>query len=252
MFNRIIKNTDKYFTNIGTKLKNLAKWSFVVEAIACFISAFIGVLYCFVEAINSYYPGDYFLGAFGIILGLPLVVAAALVANWPLYAFGELVERVCNMDDQVALLTLPVRDSMADTIEAAEEAARQAAEEAAAEEARQIEEARAKRKAQMEAMSKNANNMAKQAKQAAGSAAKQAKQAANSAAKELNRRKEEEKARKEALQNYNPAEEAARHKEETISRQEAEENARRIVEERMRRKAEEKAMSTAESAPENE
>ena len=243
---------DKFFTDIGTKLKNLAKWSFVVEVIAGFISAFIGVLYCFVEAINSYYPGDYFLGAFGIILGLPVVIAVALVANWPLYAFGELVERVCSMDDKVGLLTLPVRENMADTIEAAEEAARQAAEAAAAEEARQIEEARAKRKAQMEQMSKNANNMAKQAKQAAGSAAKQAKQAADTAAKELNRRKAEEKARKEALQNYNPAEEAARHQAEGTSRQEAEENARRVVEERMRRKAEEKAISATETTPDNE
>ena len=131
------------------------------------------------------------------------------------------------------------------TMEPAEaEEVEESFEEAAAEESRRNEEAKAKRKAQMETMTKNANNMAKQAKQTVGGIAKQTKQAVS---EELNRRKEEEKARKEALKNYNPAEEAARHQAENVSRQEAEENARRIVEERMRRNAEEKAMNADET-----
>ncbi len=245
MINKLLQFADKYFTNIGTKIKNWAKWSFIVEAIACIIAAPIGAICFWFLAIDSYYyGGEYFMYGCLILLALPVALAVALVSNWPLYAFGELVERVCSMDDNVRLMTIPVKENSRDTIEAAEEAARQAAEKAAAEEARRNEEARAKRKAQMETMTKNANNMAKQAKQAAGSAAKHV-------GKELNRRAAEEKARKEALQNYNPAEEAARHKAESVSREEAEENARRVVEERMRRRAEEKAMSAAENQSED-
>ena len=240
MINKLMQFTDRYFTNIGTKLKNWAKWIFIVEAVAALIAAPITALCFWVMAIDSYYYGfEYFLYGCLILLSLPIALAVALVSTWPLYAFGELVERVSSMDENVRLMTIPVRENSRDTIEAAEEAARQAAAEAAAEEARRTEEARAKRKAQMETMTKNSNNMAKQAKQAAGTAAKQV-------GKELNRRAAEEKARKEALQNYNPAEEAARHKAESMSREEAEENARRVVEERMRRRAEEKAASEME------
>ena len=245
MINKLLQFTDKYFTNIGTKLKNWAKWSFIVEAVACLIAAPICFISFFIMSVNSYYyAGEYMLYAFLSLLALPIALSVALVSNWPLYAFGELVERVCSMDDNVKLMTIPVKENSRETIEAAEEAARQAAEEAAAEEARRNEEAKAKRKAQMEAMTKNANTMAKQAKQTVGGIAKHTKQAVS---EELNRRKEEEKARKEALKNYNPAEEAARHQAENVSRQEAEENARRVVEERMRRIAEEKSTNTDET-----
>lgn len=238
MVNKLMQFTDRYFTNIGTKLKNWAKWIFIVEAVAALIAAPITALCFWVMAIDSYYYGfEYFLYGCLILLSLPVALAVALVSTWPLYAFGELVERVSSMDENVRLMTIPVRENSRDTIEAAEEAA--------AEEARRTEEARAKRKAQMETMTINANNMAKQAKQAAGTAAKQV-------GKELNRRAAEEKARKEALQNYNPAEEAARHKAESVSREEAEENARRVVEERMRRRAEEKAMNETELQSEDE
>lgn len=76
---------DNLYENIGGKIKNLAKWTFIVETISAFLIGF-GMI------IND---GDSFIfGALIIIFG-PVI---AWVSSWILYAFGELVEK--NADNE--------------------------------------------------------------------------------------------------------------------------------------------------------
>ena len=72
---------DSLYENIGIKIKNWAKWIFIVEAIGAIITGF--VLLCLDEDFILY-------GLLAMILG-PFV---AWVGSWILYAFGELVEDV--------------------------------------------------------------------------------------------------------------------------------------------------------------
>ena len=72
---------DNLYENIGRKIKNWAKWIFIVEAIGAIITGF--VLLCLDEDFILY-------GLLAMILG-PFV---AWVGSWILYAFGELVEDV--------------------------------------------------------------------------------------------------------------------------------------------------------------
>ena len=68
---------DKLYTDIGAKIKNWAKWIFIVESIAAIIT---GIALMFEDAV--------FIGFIVLICG-PLV---AWVSSWILYAFGEFVE----------------------------------------------------------------------------------------------------------------------------------------------------------------
>ena len=70
---------DNLYDNIGAKIKNWAKWIFIIEA----ISAIIG-------GIGLMANDAAFIGFIVLICG-PLV---AWVSSWLLYAFGELVEDV--------------------------------------------------------------------------------------------------------------------------------------------------------------
>jgi hypothetical protein len=82
MINKLMQFTDRYFTNIGTKLKNWAKWIFIVEAVASLIAAPIGALCFWVMAIDSYYYGfEYFLYGCLILLSLPVALAVAHESN---------------------------------------------------------------------------------------------------------------------------------------------------------------------------
>ena len=75
---------DNLYKNIGGKIKNWAKWMFIVEAIGAIIT---GLVFLFTDE-------DYILyGLLIMILG-PIV---AWVGTWLLYAFGELVEDVHAM-----------------------------------------------------------------------------------------------------------------------------------------------------------
>ena len=70
---------DNLYENIGGKIKNLAKWIFIVEAIGAIIT---GLVFLFTDE-------DFILyGLLIMILG-PIV---AWVGSWILYAFGELVD----------------------------------------------------------------------------------------------------------------------------------------------------------------
>ena len=71
---------DTLYENIGGKIKALAKWTFIVEAIGSIITGVVlaseaDILYIF------------------IAIGGPII---AWVGSWILYAFGELVEKTCD------------------------------------------------------------------------------------------------------------------------------------------------------------
>lgn len=72
---------DSLYENIGGKIKNLAKWIFVIEAIGTVITGV--VLLCIDEDLILY-------GLLTLICG-PIV---AYIGSWILYAFGELVEKM--------------------------------------------------------------------------------------------------------------------------------------------------------------
>ena len=78
---------DNLYENIGGKIKNWAKWIFIVEA----IGAIIFGICILIGEIDVLGPDSFaFSGLFVMIFG-PIV---AWVGSWILYAFGELVEDV--------------------------------------------------------------------------------------------------------------------------------------------------------------
>ena len=81
---------DNLYENIGGKIKNWAKWIFIVEAICAIITS----VALFSEA--EYNEIFILYGFLTIILG-PIV---AWVGSWILYAFGQLVEDVHAMRDK--------------------------------------------------------------------------------------------------------------------------------------------------------
>ena len=72
---------DNLYENIGSKIKNWAKWIFVIEAIGAVIT---GLVLLFTDEDLILY------GLLTLVCG-PIV---AWVGSWILYAFGELVEDV--------------------------------------------------------------------------------------------------------------------------------------------------------------
>ena len=78
---------DNLYENIGSKIKNWAKWIFVIEAIGAVIT---GLVLLFTDEDLILY------GPLTAICG-PIV---AYVSSWILYAFGELVEDVHAMRDK--------------------------------------------------------------------------------------------------------------------------------------------------------
>ena len=95
------------YDNIGGKIKTLAVWTFIVEAVASIITGFI----LMAEEDTLY-----------ILLCLvgPII---AWVSSWLLYAFGELVEKTCDNENNtrhilniVSTLTkVQINDSENDT-----------------------------------------------------------------------------------------------------------------------------------------
>ena len=73
------------YDNIGSKIKGLAKGTFIVEAIAAFIS---GIALMAAE--------DDLIGAGVLIMLLGPVVA--WVSSWVLYGFGELIDKTCDIE----------------------------------------------------------------------------------------------------------------------------------------------------------
>ena len=73
------------YDNIGKKIKGLAKWIFIVEAVSAVISAI---------ALMAEDDDFIWIGLLLIVVG-PLV---AWVSSWMLYAFGELVDKTCDIE----------------------------------------------------------------------------------------------------------------------------------------------------------
>lgn len=86
---------DSLFDDIGSKIKGLVKWSFAMEAILVVVAGIVAMLNCL------------FSGRFLLFLLVPFAAVAALavlwVGSWVMYAFGEMVQRVCNIDDRLTL-----------------------------------------------------------------------------------------------------------------------------------------------------
>lgn len=82
------------YYDIGKKIKGWAKWCFIVEAAA----ACVGSLVFFISMI------DMDLAFLGLILGILMAVAGIFVAwvsSWILYGFGELIDRVCSIEEKM-------------------------------------------------------------------------------------------------------------------------------------------------------
>lgn len=79
------------YDNIGGKIKSLAKATFVVETISFIITG----IYLFAE--GEQLIGDIFLIIAPVFVFLGPFVA--WVSSWVLYAFGELVEKTCDNEN---------------------------------------------------------------------------------------------------------------------------------------------------------
>jgi hypothetical protein len=119
---------DTLYENIGGKIKNWAKWIFVIEAIAAAIVGLVMML------------GD--IGDDAIIWWGLLVLAGgpcvALVSTWLLYAFGELVEDVHAMRNKEGTTAEEAAKREAEAKRQAEEKAKRQAEENAKREAEEM------------------------------------------------------------------------------------------------------------------
>ena len=86
---------DNLYENIGSKIKNWAKWIFVIEAIGAVIT---GLVLLFTDEDLILY------GLLTLVCG-PIV---AWVGSWILYAFGELVEDVHAVRDKISPIFKPI------------------------------------------------------------------------------------------------------------------------------------------------
>lgn len=73
------------YTNIGKKIKGLAIALFILETIGAFITGFILMLL----------DEDLILSGFLTIVITPL---AAWIGSWLLYGFGELIDKICDIE----------------------------------------------------------------------------------------------------------------------------------------------------------
>lgn len=104
---------DNLYENIGGKIKNWAKWIFIVEAIGSVITAIA-------LPIASGDPDDFILISLLIAIVGPIV---AYVGSWILYAFGELVEKTCNNENNTRQILLKLSEvSMEEAIKFVETA----------------------------------------------------------------------------------------------------------------------------------
>ena len=104
---------DNWYTDIGGKIKNLAKWIFVVEAIGAIITGLFFLIDWGFE--------DGWWSLFIIFFG-PIV---AYVSSWLLYAFGQLVEDTYDITNQNAVINRNIKiiaQSIIDEVEKKREA----------------------------------------------------------------------------------------------------------------------------------
>ena len=75
------------YDNIGEKIKGLAKWTFIVEAIVAVITGIAMMMVGEGEELSFY-------GLLVMLLG-PI---AAWVSSWLLYGFGEIITKLCDIE----------------------------------------------------------------------------------------------------------------------------------------------------------
>ena len=78
---------DNLYSNIGSKIKNWAKWVFIVEAIASMIAA----IYMMASAEDSWM----------LVVGMIVLVVGpfiAWVSSWLLYGFGEIIVKLTAIE----------------------------------------------------------------------------------------------------------------------------------------------------------
>jgi len=89
---------DRLYEEIGEKIKNWAKWIFIIEAIA----SVVGGIALIIEDLAL-------IGVLVMVLG----PVAAWVLSWLLYAFGELVETVCSIFIELSDLASTIKNKTA-------------------------------------------------------------------------------------------------------------------------------------------
>ncbi len=92
---------DNLYENIGSKIKNWAKWMFIIEAIGAII---MGLVLLFTDE-------DLILYGFLTLVWGPIV---AYVGSWILYAFGELVETTCNNENNTRKILKKLNEKSTD------------------------------------------------------------------------------------------------------------------------------------------
>ena len=78
---------DNLYSNIGSKIKNWAKWVFIVEA----ISSVIGAICMMASAEDSWM----------LVVGMIVLVVGPLIAwvsSWLLYGFGEIIVKLTAIE----------------------------------------------------------------------------------------------------------------------------------------------------------
>lgn len=81
------------YTNIGKKIKSWAKGACIAEAIGCLIAGLIMIL--------TAEDGTAIAWGFLVLLGGPL---AAWVSSWLLYGFGEIIEKLTEIEENTRSL----------------------------------------------------------------------------------------------------------------------------------------------------
>ena len=92
---------DNLYENIGSKIKNLAKWIFVIEAIGAFIT---GLVLLFTDEDLILY------GLLTLVCG-PIV---AYIGSWILYAFGEVVEKTADNENNTRQILKKLNEKSTD------------------------------------------------------------------------------------------------------------------------------------------
>jgi hypothetical protein len=94
------------YDNIGKKIKNLAKWCFIVEAIGAVITGIVLMINA-----SDIDDGFFIAGILTVIFG-PIV---AWVGSWLLYGYGELIDKACEIERN----TFNINKTISETISTA-------------------------------------------------------------------------------------------------------------------------------------
>ena len=133
---------DNLYADIGVKIKNWAKWIFIVEAIGAVISGIV------------LFADEFILAGLLTLVCGPII---ALVSTWLLYAFGQLVDdthAIRNQDKKINNIDKNLQTMVQPMIDEANEKAKREAEEKAKRQAEAFAKREAAKKAEQMAQRK--------------------------------------------------------------------------------------------------